>query len=70
MLAERLSLGLGLLRHGAERVLERGFLVLDQRAGRLPMEVMLKRLGLADLAGDLAIALRLARLAPQRLQLR
>ena len=34
------------------------------------MQVMLKRLGLADLAGDLAIALRLARLAPERLQLR
>ena len=34
------------------------------------MQMMLQRLGLADLAGDLAIALRLAGLALQRLQLR
>ena len=34
------------------------------------MQMMLERLGLADLAGDFTVALRLARLAPQRLQLR
>src|SRR5512143_1569669 len=34
------------------------------------MEEVQERLGLANLAGDLAVALRLARLAPQRLQLR
>ena len=34
------------------------------------MQMMLERLGLADLAGDFTVALRLARLAPQSLQLR
>src|SRR5215475_9319294 len=39
-------------------------------AGRDPMQMMLQGLGLADLAGDFAVALRLAGLTLQRLQLR
>ncbi len=70
LLTQRLALGLGLLRHRRKRSLECGLLLFDQRAGGDPMQMMLQRFGLADLAGDLAIALRLAGLALQRLQLR
>src|SRR5262245_9361001 len=70
LLAQSLTLGLGLLRDRAERSLERGLLLLDMGASRDPMEVMLERLCCADLAGDLAIALRPACLTPKLLQLR
>src|SRR5918996_4090806 len=70
LMAKRFAFGLGLLRHKGERLLEGGLLLLDQRASPHPMEMMLKSLHLADLAGDLAVALRLARLAPECLQLR
>ena len=70
LLAQCLAFGLGVLRDLGERLLERRFLLLDMGAGAGPMQMMLERLGLADLAGDFTVALRLARLAPQSLQLR
>src|SRR5262245_36528468 len=70
LLAQCLALGLGLLGDRGERPLERGLLLIDMGAGADPSQVMQERLGGADLAGNLAITLRLARLALQRLELR
>ena len=70
LLAQRLALGLGLLRHGGKGLLERRLLLLDMGAGADPMKMVLERLHLANLAGDLAIALGLPGLAAHRLQLR
>src|SRR4029453_4957704 len=70
LLAQRLAFRFGLLRYRAERGLKCSFLLLHMVASCDPMKMMLKRLCGADLAGNLAIALRLARLAPERLQLR
>ena len=64
LLTQRLAFGLGVLRDLGERLLERRFLLLDMRARAGPVQMMLQRLGLADLAGDFTVALRLARLAP------
>ncbi len=52
LLAQRLALGLGLLRHCRKRLLEVGLLLLDQRASRDPMKMMLQRLDLAHLGRD------------------
>ncbi len=70
LLAQRLALGLGFLRHGGKGLLERRLLLLDMGAGADPMKMVLQRLHLANLAGDFAIALGLPGLAAHRLQLR
>ena len=70
LLAQRLALGLGLLGDRRERPLERGLFLIDMGASADPSEMMQERLGGADLAGNFAITLRLARLALQRLKLR
>src|SRR5262245_3875704 len=70
LLAQGLALRFRLLGHSAERSLECRLLLLDMGASRDPMEVMLQGFRSADLARNLAIALRLACLTPQLLQLR
>ena len=70
LLTQRLALSLGFLGDHAECRLKRGLFLLHMGAGRHPMQMMLQGLGLADLSGNLAVALRLAGLALQRLQLR
>src|SRR5262249_48648949 len=69
LLSHGLALRRCLLRNRAAPVLERSLLLLDMGASGDAMEVMLERFRCADLAGDLAVALRLARLTPQLLQL-